>query len=239
MPEQFWNCAEVTISEDCDLEQPLDPPTPPTTAAPVAAPPAATTGATAATTAATDSGGSGEGCVAIPQDELPEGSWATTDAECAKCNDGTHVWWPCDTNLCDCSGDGPAPPAPTPPIDPTPPTPPTPTPPTPPTPSDDGMYTADHGEDSRLIAYVGNWQPCPTAEQVDAYSHIVVAFSVSYTWAASGNICDPECNIARNVPICENQSKQHLVDEWRAKGKKVILSFGGAGMGGSWMGEFP
>jgi hypothetical protein len=33
-------------------------------------------------------------------------------------------------------------------------------------------YTADHGEDSRLIAYVGNWQSCPTDAQVAAYSHI-------------------------------------------------------------------
>ena len=34
------------------------------------------------------------------------------------------------------------------------------------------LYTADHGEDSRLIAYVGNWQDCPTDAQVDAYSHM-------------------------------------------------------------------
>jgi hypothetical protein len=33
-------------------------------------------------------------------------------------------------------------------------------------------YTADHGEDSRLIAYVGNWQDCPSDAQVDAYSHL-------------------------------------------------------------------
>ena len=33
-------------------------------------------------------------------------------------------------------------------------------------------YTADHGEDSRMIAYVGNWQACPSDEQVDAYSHL-------------------------------------------------------------------
>jgi hypothetical protein len=30
---------------------------------------------------------------------------------------------------------------------------------------------------------------------------------------------------------------QALVDTWRAAGKKVILSFGGAGMGGSWSGK--
>merc|ERR1712194_334306 len=39
------------------------------------------------------------------------------------------------------------------------------------------------------------------------------------------------------VPICNNQNNQALVDSWRAAGKKVILSFGGAGMGGSWAGD--
>lgn len=33
-------------------------------------------------------------------------------------------------------------------------------------------YTADHGKDSRLIVYVGNWQACPTDAQVVAYSHL-------------------------------------------------------------------
>ena len=116
--------------------------------------------------------------------------------------------------------------------------PPTPTPPNPPTPPAPGFnYSADHGEDSRLIAYVGNWQTCPTDEQVDAYSHMVIAFAVSYTWDSNQNICDDQCNLASSVPICENQNRQDLVDSWRAKGKKIILSFGGAGMGGSWSGR--
>ena len=42
-------------------------------------------------------------------------------------------------------------------------------------------YSAEHGEDSRLIAYVGNWQTCPTTKQVGAYSHLVIAYAVSYT----------------------------------------------------------
>ena len=121
-------------------------------------------------------------------------------------------------------------------------------------------YDADHGEDSRLIAYVGNWQrvslpymkpsratcgpshiisavQCPTDQMVDAYSHIVIAFAVSYTWAESKNLCDEQCAVAPVVPICENENQQDLVDMWRAQGKKVILSFGGAGMGGNWAGE--
>ncbi|KAL7547170.1 hypothetical protein ACHAWF_010489 [Thalassiosira exigua] len=98
-------------------------------------------------------------------------------------------------------------------------------------------YNADHGEDSRLVAFVGNWQSCPTNEQIDAYSHLVISFSVSYAWSPSANNCDTECNIAPTVPTCENTNRQDLVDSWRAAGKKVLLSFGGAGMGGSWSGD--
>merc|ERR1719253_2317133 len=46
-----------------------------------------------------------------------------------------------------------------------------------------------------------------------------------------------QCNIASTVPICNNMNNQQLVDTWRAAGKKVILSFGGTGMGGSWSGD--
>ena len=116
------------------------------------------------------------------------------------------------------------------------PTPPSPTPPAPTPPTGGFNYDATHGEDSRLIAYVGNWQACPTAAMTDAYSHIVVAFAVSYTYAWEGNNCDAQCTVADTVPICDNQNNQELVDSWRAAGKKVILSFGGAGMGGSWSG---
>merc|ERR1711933_178542 len=59
----------------------------------------------------------------------------------------------------------------------------------------------------------------------------------TYTWSPSKNICDTQCTIGSPVPICNNQNNQALVDSWRAAGKKVILSFGGAGMGGSWAGD--
>ena len=39
------------------------------------------------------------------------------------------------------------------------------------------------------------------------------------------------------MPVCNNANNQQLVDHWRSMGKKVILSFGGAGMGGSWPGD--
>jgi hypothetical protein len=84
---------------------------------------------------------------------------------------------------------------------------------------------------------VGNWQPCPTPTQFDAYSHVVIAFAVSYTWAPTKNACDVQCNVAPALAICNNANNQGLVDNLRAAGKKVILSFGGAGMGGSWSGK--
>jgi len=93
------------------------------------------------------------------------------------------------------------------------------------------------GPDSSLIAYLGNWQSCPTLEQTSHYTHIVVAFAVTYTWNPSKNQCSSSCTIGSPVPICQNQVKQDLVDAWREAGKKVILSFGGAGMGGSWQGD--
>jgi len=88
-------------------------------------------------------------------------------------------------------------------------------------------------DDSRLVAYLGNWQPCPTTDQVMHYTHIVIAFAVSYTWSPSKNQCSSTCYIS-TPPICNNDPNQNIVKEWQNAGKKVILSFGGAGMGGSW-----
>ena len=91
-------------------------------------------------------------------------------------------------------------------------------------------------DDTRLIAYLGNWQSCPSLDQVAPYTHIVIAFAVSYTWSPSKNNCSPTCEIS-TPPVCGNAGRQDLIDQWRAMGKKVILSFGGAGMGGSWAGD--
>jgi len=93
-----------------------------------------------------------------------------------------------------------------------------------------------HEDDSRLIAYLGNWQSCPTMAQVAQYTHIVIAFAVSYTWSPAKNNCSPTCAITE-PPICNNAPNPALVSQWKAAGKKVILSFGGAGMGGSWAGD--
>jgi hypothetical protein len=51
-------------------------------------------------------------------------------------------------------------------------------------------------------------------------------------------MCDTQCNVAPALAICNNANNQGLVDQLRTRGKKVILSFGGAGMGGSWSGKF-
>ena len=98
------------------------------------------------------------------------------------------------------------------------------TPPTPPVTS---------SGDSRLIAYMGNWGDCPSVQQLNEYTDIVLAFAVSYTWAQEKNICDPTCQIA-TPPVCGNAPNPQLINDLHAAGKKIILSFGGAGMGGSW-----
>ncbi|CAB9516523.1 Chitin binding domain [Seminavis robusta] len=89
---------------------------------------------------------------------------------------------------------------------------------------------------TRMIAYLGNWQACPTAAQLAQYTHIVIAFAVSYTWAPNKNQCSPTCEIA-TPPICNNAANPSLLNDLRAQGKKIIVSFGGAGMGGSWAGD--
>merc|ERR1711862_41436 len=107
--------------------------------------------------------------------------------------------------------------------------------PTMPLTSPDGNGIA--GSDSNLIAYLGNWHSCPSLEETSKYTHIVIAFAVTYTWNPSKNQCFESCTIGSPVPICNNQNNQALVDSRREAGKKVILSFGGAGMGGSWEGD--
>ena len=61
--------------------------------------------------------------------------------------------------------------------------------PPPPTPPTGFNNSVNHGEDSRLIGYIGSWQACPTTGQYNTYSHMVVAFAVSYTyhWFAGGS----------------------------------------------------
>lgn len=95
--------------------------------------------------------------------------------------------------------------------------------------------------DSRLVAYLGNWQDCPTNDQLDGYTHIIISFAVSYVYNPNGNQCDSLCIINTSgpnvIPVCGNQYQPTLINQWKARGIKVLLSFGGAGMGGSWAGD--
>ena len=102
------------------------------------------------------------------------------------------------------------------------PKPPTPIPPTPTV----SPPTSAQDHDSRLIAYVGNWDACPSANQVAHYTHIVIAFAVSYQYREAKNLCNTSCDIAQ-PPVCGNNANSGLVSEWKRSGKKVILSFGG------------
>lgn len=86
------------------------------------------------------------------------------------------------------------------------------------------------------MAYIGNWQSCPSDAQLEQYTHIAVGFAVSYTYASPKNQCSETC-VIDVPPICENQPAPTLVSEWQEKGIAVLLSFGGAGMGGSWEGD--
>lgn len=156
--------------------------------------------------------------------------WANANQQCGEtcfsgsgCSSGSCF---ADATACPPVYDGPPPP-PSPTPNPTPPVPTTPAP---------SPTTAVARDDSRLVAYLGNWQSCPTEAQVAPYTHIVIAFAVSYTWAPQKNNCDQNCNI-QDPLICNNAPNAALVQQWQAAGKKVILSFGGAGMGGSWNGD--
>lgn len=90
-------------------------------------------------------------------------------------------------------------------------------------------------DDHRVIAYVANWQECPTPQQMAQWSHVIVAFAVSYTWTPDGNVCDQTCTIGA-VPGCGGKTLAELTADLHAHGVKVLLSFGGAGMGGLWEG---
>eukprot|EP00808_Paulinella_micropora_P030148 g16404.t1 len=92
----------------------------------------------------------------------------------------------------------------------------------------------------KLVAYVANWQQCPTDEVLSHYTHVMIAFAVTYTWDPNGNQCDAACNL-KPVAGCANSVAQlngnvagTMVARAHALGVKVLLSVGGAGMGGSW-----
>eukprot|EP00574_Skeletonema_japonicum_P013050 CAMPEP_0201715482 /NCGR_PEP_ID=MMETSP0593-20130828/1662_1 /ASSEMBLY_ACC=CAM_ASM_000672 /TAXON_ID=267983 /ORGANISM="Skeletonema japonicum, Strain CCMP2506" /LENGTH=407 /DNA_ID=CAMNT_0048204997 /DNA_START=66 /DNA_END=1286 /DNA_ORIENTATION=- len=167
VPEQFWNCAEIRISSDCasDPPSPSPPTTPPqTTTQATTTTTTQNTGATTTATTTTTTTTTTSTSVSPSPPPAPSSCPAENNA-CGPnnpCSNGMccSQWGYCGTSegycgeCCqsNCSGQppSPSPPSPSPP----PPSPPTTNPP----PSSGFNYNADHGEDSRLIAYVGNWQ---------------------------------------------------------------------------------
>jgi chitinase len=103
----------------------------------------------------------------------------------------------------------------------------------------DGATTDTGGEacvdDHRLVAFVANWTACPTAEQLAQYSEVVIAFAVSYQWTRDGVICDEACTISP-VDGCTGTALDQLVADLHAADIEVLVSFGGAAMGGLWEG---
>ena len=92
-------------------------------------------------------------------------------------------------------------------------------------------------DDNRLIAYMGNWQSCPNDEQLAQYTHLMVGFAITYQFSPIQNICSRTCEI-ETTPICDNTPQPQVIRRFKEEhGGKVILSFGGAGMGGSWAGD--
>jgi chitinase len=90
-------------------------------------------------------------------------------------------------------------------------------------------------DDHRVVAYLANWAACPTADQLAQYSHVVIAFAVSYTWTPDGVVCDEACALSP-VDGCAGTPLPDLVAQLHDAGIEVIVSFGGASMGGLWEG---
>ncbi|KAL7464842.1 hypothetical protein ACHAXS_005171, partial [Conticribra weissflogii] len=70
----------------------------------------------------------------------------------------------------------------------------------------------------------------------------IISSAVTYKDVAGTHVCNEMCEIELNnstLAVCNDSNgfDQGLIDSWRLSGKRVMLSFGGAGMGGSWPGD--
>ena len=93
----------------------------------------------------------------------------------------------------------------------------------------------------RIVAYVPNWTECPTASMLEHYTHAMIAFIVTYpTWLEHQDNChsDHSCTVQDQHSGCmvngQYKTLKKMVSDLQDAGLKVILSFGGAAMGGSW-----
>ena len=92
------------------------------------------------------------------------------------------------------------------------------------------------GGDKRIVAYIPNWVACPSASQLQHYTHAMVAFVVTYPrYVPGGDNCGNArtCTV-QTAPGCGGKTLKQMTSDLQGMGLKVILSFGGAGMGGSW-----
>lgn len=64
----------------------------------------------------------------------------------------------------------------------------------------------------------------------------MIGFAITYVYNENKNICNEDCIIAE-PPVCDNGPFPALTQRYRDTGGKILLSFGGAGMGGSWEGD--
>jgi len=86
------------------------------------------------------------------------------------------------------------------------------------------------GEDHRVIGFIETWKNCPDKEQLDAYTHLVMSFAVTYTWAEEKNQCSHTCKF-EPITGCIGSSLGDFVDSMHRMDKKVLVAVGGAGMG--------
>ena len=92
------------------------------------------------------------------------------------------------------------------------------------------------GRDKRIVAYIPNWVACPSVSQLQHYTHAMVAFVVTYPqYVPGGDNCGNArtCTV-QTAPGCGGKTLKQMTSDLQGMGLKVILSFGGAGMGGSW-----
>ena len=84
-----------------------------------------------------------------------------------------------------------------------------PTPAPAPTPAPPPTNPGTAGNDSRLVAFLGNWHACPSDADIAPYTDIVISFAVTYqgSGASSAN-----CAIGSPVLICGNQNRQVRMD---------------------------
>ena len=47
------------------------------------------------------------------------------------------------------------------------------------------------------------------------YTHIKIAFAVSYTWSPNGSICSPTCCEITTPPVCNNAPNPNLIQTWQ------------------------